>query len=84
MGKSFSEARQEITGDSWLDELARASLSAAGAKFDCAVTPELDDDPDEAVAVLTGNARGDRAYAALCLRIAIAAGSWPQGWRPRG
>lgn len=31
--KSFSEARQEITGDSWLDDLARKSLSAAEAKF---------------------------------------------------
>jgi len=31
--KSFSEARQEITGDSWLDKLARASLLAAEAKF---------------------------------------------------
>ena len=34
MSKSFSEARQEITGDSWLDDLARASLSAAAEKFD--------------------------------------------------
>ncbi len=33
MSKSFSEARQEITGDSWLDDLARQSLTAAEAKF---------------------------------------------------
>jgi hypothetical protein len=44
----------------------------------------LDDDPDEAVAVLTGNAKGDRAYAAICLRVAIRAGAWPRGWHPRG
>jgi hypothetical protein len=31
--KSFAEARQEITGDSWLDDLARQSLIAAEAKF---------------------------------------------------
>jgi len=29
----FRNAMQEITGDSWLDDLARASLSAADAKF---------------------------------------------------
>jgi hypothetical protein len=29
----FSEARDQITGNSWLDDLARASLSAADAKF---------------------------------------------------
>jgi len=41
--KSFREAREEITGDSWLDDLARASLSAAEAKFsgESAVTPVL-------------------------------------------
>ena len=44
----------------------------------------LDDDPDEAVAVLTGNAMGDRAYAAICLGVAIRAGAWPRGWHPRG
>jgi hypothetical protein len=38
--KSFSEARQEITGDSWLDDLARQSLVAAEAKFDPPVPPE--------------------------------------------
>lgn len=30
----FREAREEITGDSWLDDLACASLLAAAAKFD--------------------------------------------------
>jgi hypothetical protein len=34
----FSEARDQITGNSWLDDLARASLSAADAKF----TPRQD------------------------------------------
>jgi len=34
VAKSFGEARQEITGDSWLDDLARQSLVAAEAKFD--------------------------------------------------
>lgn len=29
----FSDARDQITGHSWLDDLARASLSAAEAKF---------------------------------------------------
>lgn len=33
VSKSFREAREEITGDTWLDDLARASLSAAEAKF---------------------------------------------------
>lgn len=33
MSKSFREAREEITGDSWLDDLARESLSAAEEKF---------------------------------------------------
>jgi hypothetical protein len=37
--KSFSEARQEITGDSWLDDLARQSLVAAEAKFE--TVPEV-------------------------------------------
>jgi hypothetical protein len=31
---SFAEARQKITGESWLDDLSRASLSAAKEKFD--------------------------------------------------
>lgn len=34
MTDSFAEARQKITGDSWLDDALRASLSAASAKFD--------------------------------------------------
>lgn len=38
--KSFTEALQEITGDSWLDDLARQSLVAAEAKFDPPVPPE--------------------------------------------
>ena len=49
-----------------------------------AAETELDDDPDEAVAVLTGNAGGDKGYASVCLRIAIAAGSSQRGWYPRG
>lgn len=43
MAKSFSEARQEITGDSWLDDLARQSLTAAEAKFG---SPPVPPDPD--------------------------------------
>jgi hypothetical protein len=39
--KSFREAREEITGDSWLDDLARASLSAAEAKFSGREVPVL-------------------------------------------
>jgi hypothetical protein len=31
--KSFREAREEITGESWLDNLARASLFKAEVKF---------------------------------------------------
>jgi hypothetical protein len=40
---SFRAARDAITGDSWLDDLARASLSAAEEKFaqDPRVTPTL-------------------------------------------
>jgi hypothetical protein len=41
VSKSFGEARQEITGDSWLDKLARASLSAAEAKFSGREAPLL-------------------------------------------
>jgi hypothetical protein len=29
----YAEARQAITGDSWADDMARASISAAEAKF---------------------------------------------------
>ena len=32
VSKSFREARQEITGDSWLDDLYRASLSASSCE----------------------------------------------------
>jgi hypothetical protein len=35
---SFREARSQITGDSWLDDLARASLSAAEAKRETPVS----------------------------------------------
>jgi hypothetical protein len=41
VNKSFSEARREITGDSWLDKLARGSLSAAEAKFSGREVPLL-------------------------------------------
>jgi hypothetical protein len=34
VSKSFREARREIAGGSWLDDPARASLSAAQEKFD--------------------------------------------------
>lgn len=37
----FDDMRRRITGDSWLDNLARASLMAAAAKFDGARTPHL-------------------------------------------
>lgn len=39
MSGRFREARSQITGDSWLDDLARASLSAAEAKFEPGETP---------------------------------------------
>jgi hypothetical protein len=39
--KSFREAREEITGNTWLDDLARASLSAAEAKFSGREVPLL-------------------------------------------
>jgi hypothetical protein len=39
--KSFREAREEITGQTWLDDLARASLSAAEAKFSGREVPLL-------------------------------------------
>ena len=41
MTKSFREAREEITGHTWLDDLARASLSAAEAKFSGREVPLL-------------------------------------------
>jgi hypothetical protein len=42
-----------------------------------------DEDPEEALAVILGGARGDRDYALLCLDMAIRAGTWPRGWEPR-
>jgi hypothetical protein len=42
-----------------------------------------DDDPDEALTVILGGARGDRDYALLCLSMAIARGTYPRGWDPR-
>jgi hypothetical protein len=45
---------------------------------------ELDEDPDEALAVITGQARGCKAYAAICLADAIKHGDYPAGWgKPR-
>jgi hypothetical protein len=43
VSKSFGQARHEVTGDSWLDDLYRASLAAAEAKFsdDLYATPQL-------------------------------------------
>jgi hypothetical protein len=52
---SFAEARQEITGGSWLDVTARMSLSAAEAKFTPAA-PDLTRELDEAEAIVTGRA----------------------------
>lgn len=52
MTDSFSEARARITGSSWLDDLSRASLSAAAAKFNGPPRPvagppvDLGDDTD--------------------------------------
>lgn len=42
----------------------------------------LDEDPDEAVAVLEGRARGDKRWAAICLADALAHGDLPA--RPEG
>ena len=41
MSKSFSEAFREVTGGSWLDDLARESLSAAGEKFGGDEPPQI-------------------------------------------
>lgn len=41
---------------------------------------ELDEDPDEALAVILGQARGSKAYAAICLADAIKHGDYPAGW----
>jgi len=43
---------------------------------------ELDEDPDEALAVVTGRARGYRPFAAICLAQAISRGDYPDGWIP--
>jgi hypothetical protein len=43
---------------------------------------ELDEDPDEALAVITGRARGYKPFAALVLAQAITAGRYPDGWVP--
>jgi hypothetical protein len=42
---------------------------------------ELDEDPNEALAVILGQARGDRAYAVICLADAIRHGDYPACWR---
>lgn len=40
----------------------------------------LDDDPDEALAVIEGRHKGSQAWAALCLAEAIRCGNYPEGW----
>jgi hypothetical protein len=40
----------------------------------------LDEDPDAALAVITGQRKGSKAYAAICLAQAIQRGSYPDGW----
>lgn len=40
----------------------------------------LDEDPDAALAVITGQRKGSRAYAAICLADAIRNGCYPAGW----
>lgn len=46
---------------------------------------ELDDDPDEILAVLLStHSRTTRRYAVASLNVAIRAGSYPRGWFPRG
>jgi len=40
----------------------------------------LDEDPDAALAVITGQHRGSKAYAVICLADAIRHGSYPSGW----
>jgi hypothetical protein len=42
-----------------------------------------DDDPEEALTVILGGARGDREYALICLGQAIGRGQYPRGWEPR-
>lgn len=40
----------------------------------------LDEDPDEALAVIEGRAKGSKAYAVICLAAAIRHGDYPEGW----
>jgi hypothetical protein len=42
----FADARRDITGNSWLDDVARASLAAAEAKFEGVTAPFLAVDVD--------------------------------------
>lgn len=39
-----------------------------------------DEDPDAALAVITGQHKGSKAYAAICLAQAIQRGDYPAGW----
>lgn len=41
---------------------------------------ELDEDPDEALKVILGQAKGWKPYAAICLTQAIQHGDLPAGW----
>jgi hypothetical protein len=41
----------------------------------------LDEDPDAALAVITGKHRGNKAWAAVCLADAIRHGDYPGDWR---
>ncbi len=50
MSSSFREAREEITGGSWLDDLARMSLSAAEAKFSAEGISEFTDQKTDKLA----------------------------------
>ena len=43
----------------------------------------LDEDPDEALAVLAGEHRGSKAWAAICLADAIRHGDYPASWSKR-
>jgi hypothetical protein len=41
---------------------------------------ELDEDPDEALAVILGKTKGNKAYAVICLADAIKHGDYPAEW----
>jgi hypothetical protein len=41
---------------------------------------EADDDPDVALSVILGETRGNKAYAVICLAIAIKRGKYPRAW----